>query len=84
MFSIFEQGIPIQSHAIATTTVSIMQGAQLPDNEKFYGPEEITINPGDIIIWENKDTALHTATSGSGEEAMDMNFPLPIVQLLIL
>src|SRR5215204_4061550 len=69
ILSSFGQRIPIQSHAIATTTVSILQGAELPDNEKFYGPQEITVNPGDMIVWENKDTAIHTATSGSGEEA---------------
>ena len=46
----------------------IPQGAQSPDNENFYIPEEVSIQSGQTIKWINNDTAIHTATSGTAEQ----------------
>jgi plastocyanin len=48
----------------ATTTVSMAQGSQAPNNPEFYVPAEITVKPGQTVTWKNDDTAIHTATSG--------------------
>jgi plastocyanin len=49
---------------LPTTTVSIAQGSQSPNNPEFYVPAEITVKPGETVTWKNDDTAIHTATSG--------------------
>lgn len=33
-----------------------------------FNPKEIKIKKGDVVIWENKDTAPHTVTSDLGSE----------------
>jgi plastocyanin len=47
-----------------TTTVSMAQGSQSPNNPEFYVPTKITVKPGQTVTWKNDDTAIHTATSG--------------------
>jgi plastocyanin len=49
-----------------TTTVSMAQGSQSPNNPEFFVPAEITAKPGETIIWKNDDSTIHTATSGQG------------------
>jgi plastocyanin len=68
---------PIEIHGLATKTVSIEQGAQSTEDGQFYEPAQITINPGDAIIWKNEDIALHTATSGS--DAPDGKFDTELI-----
>ena len=68
---------PIEIHGLATKTVSIQQGAQSAEDGQFYESAQITINPGDAIIWKNKDIALHTATSGS--DAPDGKFDTGLI-----
>jgi plastocyanin len=48
----------------ATTTVSMAQGSQFPNNPEFYVPAEVTVKAGQTVTWKNDDTAIHTATSG--------------------
>jgi plastocyanin len=43
----------------ATVTVTI-------DNYAFT-PEKVTVHPGDTVIWQNKDSAPHTATALDGK-----------------
>lgn len=52
------------SEPSATTTVSMAQGSQFPNNPEFYIPTEVTVKPGQTVRWKNDDTAIHTATSG--------------------
>jgi amicyanin len=33
-----------------------------------FNPAELRIKAGDTVVWTNKDTALHTITSDSGNE----------------
>ena len=47
----------IEIHGLATKTVSIEQGAQSAEDGQFYEPAQITINPGDAIIWKNRHSA---------------------------
>jgi plastocyanin len=57
--------IAAQAQQVATTTtVTIVQGAQIPSNEQFYNPSEVTAKSGSTVTWNNEDSALHTATSG--------------------
>ena len=53
-----------QQAATTTTIVTIVQGAQIPSNEQFYNPSEVSVKSGSTVTWNNKDSALHTATSG--------------------
>jgi predicted secreted protein with PEFG-CTERM motif len=39
-----------------------------------YVPYEITIQPGDEVVWSNDDTAAHTVTSGTPTSGPDGNF----------
>jgi plastocyanin len=68
---------PIEIHGLVTKTISIEQGAQSAEDGQFYEPAQITINPGDAIIWKNEDIALHTATSGS--DAPDGKFDTGLI-----
>jgi hypothetical protein len=47
----------IEIHGLATKTVSIEQGAQSAEDGQFYESAQITINPGDAIIWKNRHSA---------------------------
>jgi nitrite reductase (NO-forming) len=55
------------STANPTTTVSIASGASNPNSGLSYEPLEVTVKSGSTIIWTNKDSIMHTATSGSPE-----------------
>ena len=45
------------------TTVVMPLGSS--SGELGYEPDPVTVSPGAIIVWDNKDNALHTATSGN-------------------
>ena len=51
----------------STTTVSIIPGAAVPTNEKFYEPNSVETTVGSMLTWVNEDTVPHTVTSGSVE-----------------
>jgi plastocyanin len=46
-------------------TISILKGSQVQNNPD-YDPDHVTIPLSATIRWVNDDTALHTATSGTG------------------
>ena len=47
--------------------VEIAPGSSSPSNGKSFEPASITVSAGTTVKWENKDTTLHTVTSGSAE-----------------
>jgi predicted secreted protein with PEFG-CTERM motif len=54
-----------------TVTVSVPQGTSVPGCEitdECFIPSEVTINPGDQVIWSNDDSAAHTVTAGSAAD----------------
>ena len=58
--------------ALAVTAVRTEAVARKPvthtvtiDGAKF-SPSELTVHPGDTVVWANKDILAHTATSAKG------------------
>jgi plastocyanin len=51
------------------TTVSIMAGASVPTNGKFYEPSNVETTVGSMVTWVNDDTVPHTVTSGTVENS---------------
>src|SRR5919202_609180 len=47
------------------TTISILQGAATQGNPNF-DPSDGKVPLGNKVVWQNKDTVPHTATSGTG------------------
>ncbi len=48
-------------------TVSLPEGSGVPGCEntnECYIPFEVTVHPGDTVVWSNDDVAAHTVTSG--------------------
>jgi plastocyanin len=54
--------------ATNATIVDIVEGSSFPDNEIFYDPTTVTISSGEKVTWINKDSVLHTVTSGLPEQ----------------
>lgn len=52
----------------ATVNVDIVPGASTKTNDAF-SPNPVEVNEGDTVVWTNKDSALHTATSGTAGNA---------------
>ncbi|MEM2759938.1 MAG: plastocyanin/azurin family copper-binding protein [Nitrososphaerales archaeon] len=48
-----------------TANVSIVVGAALTTNAKFYDPHIVKVKIGTTVVWTNYDTAAHTVTSGA-------------------
>lgn len=57
----------------SVSSVSIVSGAGLPTNSKFYDPQSVTSSVGSMVTWMNDDTSLHTVTSG----VVESNVPKP-------
>ncbi len=55
------------------TTVSIVVGASVPTNGKFFEPDIVATTVGSMVTWNNDDSLLHTVTSGVVED----NSPKP-------
>jgi plastocyanin len=53
--------------AVGGTTVTILTGSSVQGNPD-YEPDDAEVPLNDNIIWVNKDTVPHTATSGTGAE----------------
>jgi len=47
------------------TTISILQGASVQGNPAF-DPNDAKVSLDSKVVWQNKDTVPHTATSGTG------------------
>jgi plastocyanin len=54
-----------QAAFAAEVNVDIVPGASTKTNDAF-SPNPVQAKVGDEVKWTNKDTALHTVTSGSG------------------
>ncbi len=50
-------------------TVAMPAGSVAKTSGGGYEPDTVTVSPGSTIIWDNKDNALHTATSGNPDTA---------------
>jgi plastocyanin len=50
-------------------TVAMPAGSAAKTGGGGYEPDTITVPAGSTIVWDNKDNALHTATSGNPETA---------------
>jgi plastocyanin len=50
-------------------TVAMPPGSAGKTSGGGYDPDTVTVSPGSTIIWDNKDNALHTATSGNPDTA---------------
>lgn len=59
-----EEEPPVQA---GTTTITIPTGASVQGSAD-YTPDNAEVPLGNKIIWKNDDTAIHTATSGTGTE----------------
>jgi len=51
-------------------TVVMPAGSLDPNSEIGYDPDPVTVSPGAVIVWDNQDNALHTATSGDPTTAV--------------
>ena len=56
---------PLASAVPGVTTISILAGASVQGNPNFV-PNSALVPMGNKIVWVNKDTVPHTATSGTG------------------
>ena len=63
--SIFYQN-PVYAQA-TTASVSIVQGSSSPTISKPYDPSPLTVKTGTSVTWANKDSTIHTVTSGLPE-----------------
>ena len=63
--SIFYQN-PVYAQA-TTASVSIVQGSSSPTISKPYDPSPLTVKTGTSVTWTNKDSTIHTVTSGLPE-----------------
>lgn len=52
------------------TTVVMPAGSLDPNTGIGYDPDPVTVSPGAVIVWDNQDNALHTATSGDPTTAV--------------
>ncbi len=55
------------------TGVSIVVGASVPTNGKYYDPETVETTVGSMVTWINDDSLPHTVTSG----VVENNSPKP-------
>ncbi|MGI0006245.1 MAG: cupredoxin domain-containing protein, partial [Nitrososphaera sp.] len=60
--------LPIQSASAATVNVDITPGSSTKTTNAF-SPNPVEVNVGDTVVWTNKDTQPHTATSGADSTA---------------
>ena len=58
---------PIYAQA-TTASVSIVQGSSSPTISNPYDPSPLTVKTGTSVTWTNKDSSIHTVTSGLPEK----------------
>jgi plastocyanin len=55
--------------------VTIPKGAGVQQiGQVYYDPEAITIVAGTTVVWENKDSAVHTVSSGNLKDGPNGSF----------
>ena len=54
-------------YAQTTASVSIVQGSSSPTVSKPYDPSPLTVKAGTSVTWTNRDSSIHTVTSGLPE-----------------
>jgi nitrite reductase (NO-forming) len=52
----------------SAASVSIIQGSSSPTISKPYDPSPLTVKAGTSVTWTNKDSSIHTVTSGLPEK----------------
>src|SRR5437764_694795 len=59
--------ITLRLVALLGSILATAEGATVPvDIANFaYNPDPVTINVGDTIVWTQRDTTIHTVTSGN-------------------
>jgi cytochrome c oxidase subunit 2 len=55
---------------VSPITVIMPAGSATATGGGGYEPDPVTVSPGSNIIWDNQDSALHTATSGDPQTAV--------------
>ena len=55
-------------YAQTTASVSIVKGSSSPSVSKPYDPSPLTVKAGTSVTWTNKDSSIHTVTSGLPEK----------------
>jgi hypothetical protein len=55
---------PVYAQSTAAS-VSIVQGSSSPTISKPYDPSPLTVKAGASVTWINRDSSIHTVTSGS-------------------
>ena len=65
---------------VVKVEVAIPEGAAIPeDGQIYYDPEVIDVTIGTVVIWENLDNTMHTATSGNPDAGADGVFDSDIM-----
>jgi len=65
---IFSIGLLAAPQAFADVTITNAAGSSTPgceETDSCFIPSTVTVSVGEIITWENTDTAAHTASSGT-------------------
>jgi plastocyanin len=52
-----------ENNSTSTSTIDIPLGATATNNGQFYTPENATLPANSKVIWNNKDSVIHTATA---------------------
>jgi plastocyanin len=58
---------PVYAQSTAAS-VSIVQGSSSPTISKPYDPSPLTVKAGTSVTWINRDSSIHTVTSGLPEK----------------
>lgn len=65
-----EESTGADDAGVATASVSIPDGAFLPENaDSAYDPLDVEVAVGTTITWTNDDTVAHTVTSGVADDS---------------
>src|SRR4029077_19449537 len=61
--------------------VTIVSGASTQSaSQKYFDPEEMSVKIGTTIVWDNKDSASHTVTSGNKDTGPSGTFDSGLIK----
>ena len=63
-------------------TVDIVMGSSLPgceNNSSCYTPSSLNVQPNQVVLWNNKDSAAHTVSSGTPDIGVSAIFDSEII-----